>query len=179
MLCEDNAAFIRALDLRDSLAHACRNHVAIFAVFSRFDWLHHAKLNEPGDSFVKTADLIVLVAEGSRDFPPVARAYLANLTPHPHARKPALALYLNQHSSDSSVRIRALIQQIAATLDVDYFSNLVPHGNISENVAEPADSILTPQTLMRLLHPNLDRARHSTGDHRACAPSSVSNRRSE
>jgi hypothetical protein len=154
MLCEDNTAFIRAMDLRDSLAVACRNHVAIFGVFSRFDWLHHPKLNEHADTFIKTADLIVLVAEGSRDLPPVAQAWLASLTRQSHARKPALALYLNHMSTDSSARIRARIHQLAATLDVDFFSNLIPDSEPDKIIPDGHDFVLTPQNIARLLHPH-------------------------
>src|SRR5579859_8170826 len=91
LLCEDNTAFIRAMDLRDSLAGGCRGQAIIYGVFSRFDWLYQPMLKQHAEESIQNADLIIVVAGGSRDLPPVARTWLAGLTRQPHTRKPALA----------------------------------------------------------------------------------------
>lgn len=168
MLCEDNTAFIRAMDLRDSLATECRGQAIIYAIFSRFDWLYQPMLRQHAGESVENADLIIVVAEGSRDLPPVARTWLAGLTRQPHARKPALALYLEHHpqphepdepdeyhSTEPSTRIRAFLQQVAASLDVDFFSNLIPHNQPEPDSLTPNghEFALTPQNLTRLLQP--------------------------
>ena len=132
-LCEDWVSMGRALELKEKLAHNCRDHVSVKGDFYSYARLCHPRLKQAALDQAREADLLIIAARGSEPMPLFVQKWMDEAASR-RSEKTACGEFLDSKSSDTVENFHSFIDRWAAENSFLLFSNVYP-----EQPAEPAN----------------------------------------